>query len=196
MLKEIVNKVKSALDNTEEINEIDEKYFAEVMKEIKSGYKEEGLEGKSIAMSGGDTNKANSIYVQLRAEYLQNKEEQDNIRVIRKEIKHKQEQERLDLNREETKKERKNDNDELYYALRKCSEADLIKLYQKEIEYLGYHKASFFSFYPFEKNGKKYDCSRQPKKKKLIIYEPNHYSSPETIFNLEDKADEIIARFK
>ena len=56
------------MDNTEEI---DEKYFAQVMKEIRSGYKDDGLEGKAIAMSGGDESKANSIYVQLRAEVIQ-----------------------------------------------------------------------------------------------------------------------------
>ena len=73
MLKEIVNKVKLAFDNTEEINEIDEKYFAQVMKEIKDGYKEDGLKGKPIVMSGGDESKVDSIYIKLRAEYLQDK---------------------------------------------------------------------------------------------------------------------------
>ena len=97
MLKELVKKFKSAVDDTEEI---EEKYFAEVMKEIKDGYKEEGLEGKSIAMSGGDTNKANSIYMQLRAEYLQEKAVLENIEVLRKE--------RLD-------------RDELHQALKKLS---------------------------------------------------------------------------
>ena len=81
MLKGLVKKFKSAVDDTEEI---DEKFFAEVMKEVKDGYKEEGLEGKSIAMSGGDTDKANSIYMQLRAEYLQNKEVLDRVIAIRK----------------------------------------------------------------------------------------------------------------
>ena len=123
MLKNMVNKVKSALDNTEEI---EEKFFAEVMKEIKDGYKEEGLEGKSIAMSGGDNDKANSIYVQLRAEYLQNKEVLDRVRAIQKkeiekEKELKQEQERLD-------------NEELYQALLNHSTKDLIKFYQKRLK--------------------------------------------------------------
>ncbi len=73
MLKGLVKKFKSAVDDTEEI---DEEFFAQVMKEIKDGYKEEGLEGKSIAMSGGEEKKANSIYMRLRAEALQEKDDQ------------------------------------------------------------------------------------------------------------------------
>ncbi len=70
IIKKVKSTVDSALDPTEEV---DNRFFAAVMEEIDNGIKDKGLEGKAIAMSGGDEKKADSRYVQMRAEVLQKK---------------------------------------------------------------------------------------------------------------------------
>ena len=68
MLKGLVKKFKSAVDDTEEI---EKEIFAQVMKEIDDGFQDKGLLGKAKAKAGGDDNKSESIYIQIRAEELQ-----------------------------------------------------------------------------------------------------------------------------
>ncbi len=41
------------------------------MEELENGFKDKGINGKSIAMTAGDEAKANSIYIELRAKMLQ-----------------------------------------------------------------------------------------------------------------------------
>ncbi len=69
-LKNLIKKAKTAVDTTEEI---DNHFFAQVMEEIEKGFRDKGLHGKAIALSGGDDAKANAIYVELRAKALQEK---------------------------------------------------------------------------------------------------------------------------
>ncbi len=61
---------KAVSDPTEGVSD---HFFAEVMEEMKKGFKDKGINGKAIALSGGDDAKANAIYVELRAKALQEK---------------------------------------------------------------------------------------------------------------------------
>ena len=61
------------IENRDEVEGIGERFFAEVMEEMKKGFKDAGINGKAIALSGGDDAKANAIYVELRAKALQEK---------------------------------------------------------------------------------------------------------------------------
>ncbi len=69
-LKNVIKRAKSVVDTTEEI---DNHFFAEVMDEMEKGHIDKGLNGKAIAMSSGDEAKAKSLYIEMRAKYLQEK---------------------------------------------------------------------------------------------------------------------------
>jgi len=82
MFRTLVNKAKKILIDTEQI---DEKFYAEVMDELINGFKDKGLLGKAIAQSNGNISKVDSIYIKLRARvleekfYTQNRIEKNNI---------------------------------------------------------------------------------------------------------------------
>ncbi len=65
-----VAKSEVAKSNADATEDIDSRFFEKVMEEIESGYKDKGLEGKALALSEGDTVKANALYLKLRAEAL------------------------------------------------------------------------------------------------------------------------------
>jgi len=74
MFGKVVNKFKKAIDSTEQIDDI---FYAKVMDELSNGYKDKALVGKAIAQSDGNEAKFDSIYIKLRAQYLQEKKEQE-----------------------------------------------------------------------------------------------------------------------
>ncbi len=68
MVRNIANKLKKSLDDTEQI---DDRFYAEVMDELNQGFKDKAAVGKAIAQCDGDESKFNSIYMKIRASTLQ-----------------------------------------------------------------------------------------------------------------------------
>ena len=68
MFGNILSKAKKAVDETEQI---DDRFYAEVIDELSNGYKDKALVGKAIAQSDGNEGKFDSIYMKLRASALQ-----------------------------------------------------------------------------------------------------------------------------
>ncbi len=185
-LKNLVRKIKSANDETEEI---DNKYFAEVMDEIDRGFKDKGIKGKAIAISGGDDKKTNALYIQMRAEFLQEKAYSDHILSL---LQKKDEESRIiQENRNALAK------DELYQALIKLnnSEGVILELYKNELEKDGFTKASWYNLYPLKKDGQSIAPRINYSEKTLSLYSLRN-GDIIAIYNLNTKSSEILERAK
>lgn len=187
--KNIIKKAKetidSALDSTEEV---DNHFFAKVIEEIEKGFKDKGLEGKAIAMTGGDKKKADSQYMQMRAEALQEEFIEDQEEVIRE-----KESAKLSLEAEEKRiKEEKQKafaNDKVSRIINQLvsgkSTKYFLNLYKNELEDEGYNQTSFFSTGDLEKDGAVYWYMVSSKDKTLTIIDA--YGKSVITYNLEDK---------
>ncbi len=67
-LGKLVGAGKKIVDDTEQI---DSRFYAEVMDEISQGFKDKAAVGKAIAQSDGNEAKFDSLYVKIRAQALQ-----------------------------------------------------------------------------------------------------------------------------
>ncbi len=106
IFKKVSDMSNSNVDASSNVTgDIDSRFFEKVMEEIESGYKDKGLEGKALALSEGDTVKANALYLKFRAEALrkssiaeQNKINIEKKLVTRKNLENKKEKKRKELN--------------------------------------------------------------------------------------------------
>ena len=68
MFGNIMKKLNKITDDTEQI---DDRFYAEVMDEISKDFKDKAAVGKAIAQSDGNESKLDSIYITIRAKALQ-----------------------------------------------------------------------------------------------------------------------------
>jgi len=187
-LKNLVRKIKSANDETEEI---DNKYFAEVMDEIDRGFKDKGIKGKAIAISGGDDKKANALYIQMRAEFLQ--EKAYSVHILSLQQKKKDEESRIIQ-----KNKNVHTKDELYQALIKLKNKGawhFVELYKNELKEDGFTKAPWYSPFLLQKDGKIVVLRADPVDKTLILFSVDNDDIIVT-YDLNIKASEIVERVK
>ena len=169
-IQSLIKKVKSVVDTAKDI---DKNFFAQVMEEIESGFKDKGCEGKAIAMSNGDDEKANSLYIEIRA-----KELHENFLNEQRELMVKAEKQKKFLKQVEQKKTN---------YIRDKGFNYFIDLYKGEFEANGFTKNSIFSVYHLKKGNSKFAVRLYAKQRELRIVDKNN----ETVltFNLLDNLE-------
>ena len=156
MFGKLISKVKSSIDETEQI---DECFYAQVMDELSEGYKDKALVGKAIAQSDGNKEKFNSIYIKLRAKTLQEETIKTN-----KEL---QQQKKITYEKEKTLK---------YSIQKRLSEGYFEHLFKKEIQDLGYKIKFGLGYNNYKKDGKNYYGKVNYKTMKYVLAnEENKY---------------------
>jgi len=135
MFKKIFKRIKNIVDDTEQI---DEKFYADVMDEISQGFKDKALVGKAIVQSDGDESKFHPIYVKLRAEALQEK--------------YREEYKKVQIEKQIAKAQKEELNKSIEYNYIK---GKFHLIFKEEIQRLGF-SSSLFAFNKFKKDGKTY----------------------------------------
>ena len=136
MFENILKKINKVIDATEQV---DDRFYAEVMDEISRGFKDQALVGKAIAQADKIDKNYDSIYVKLRASLLQDK--------YIKEKKANQQQQQI-----KHKKQKK-----LNYSIQiRFNDGYFSTMFSKEIESKGYITSIFSGVNDFKKLRKKY----------------------------------------
>jgi len=153
MFGKLISKLKNSVDETEQI---DERFYAEVMDELAQGYKDKALVGKAIAQSNGNEAKFDSIYVKLRAKTLQEKDIQ-NMKL-----------EQTKLFQDEKEEDRKT------IIKEKLEEGSFAKQFYKQIEAKGYIKSYYWGKNTFKKNGEIYTGKIDYKLMRYVLANENN----------------------
>ncbi len=149
MFSKLLKKIKNIINKTEQI---DEQFYAKVMDELSVGFRDKALAGKAIAQSEGYEEKFHSIYIKLRAKYLQEE--------------HIWEEQKKALEIKEQK--------ELQYSIKKrLAEGYFEKLFKEEIKKCGYKKVPL-SKNKFIKDNKRYYGKIDYEKNKYVLVDENN----------------------
>lgn len=143
MFGKLLDKVKKAIDETEQI---DDRFYALVMDELAEGFKDKAAVGKAIAQADGNESKFDSIYVKIRAQALQ----EDYW------IQQRQLQEQQKIREEAIERKQSVDEQQRFNINERLEEGYFANLFAEEIKNKGYKKSNWGDKNKFRKNGKVY----------------------------------------
>ena len=154
MFGNLIKKVKNTVDETEQIHE---QYYALVMDELGTGYKDKALVGKAIAQSDGNKEKFDSIYVKLRAKALQEKASQS-----------------MRLEQTMHLLEKKEQEDIRVSIKKRLKEGYFAKLFNNEIKSKGYNRTFMGGKNTFKKNSEYYLGKIDYKRMRYVLADVNN----------------------
>lgn len=155
MFGNILKKINKVVDETEQI---DDRFYAEVIDELGQGFKDKAAVGKAIAQCDGDGTKFDSLYMKIRASALKDKYLLDS------------KKKRLEQKIEQEKYNSFKSNIKFRYQ-----QGYFEKLFKNEIKNLGYSRPFLLhGTHDFKKNDKNYIGKINYEKMKYVLADENN----------------------